>query len=752
MKVRNLLIPTLTAGMALAGCGFSLPWEPTLPAPSLEPLATSVPIPLSLVQEALQSNPVNSQKIIFVGQSQQGLYSMNPDGSGLQFLVSFDPAQLVDAQFYNIQHPILSPDGQVILFELFISQSNGYYRDLYLINMDGSGLRQLTQSLTGDVPGDGSWAPDSRYVVFSVGDLPTTQLMILDTYSGVMWPLVDFYGWNLRQKWSPDGQNIAFIHHSDPLSVGSEVYAVYLVHPDGSDLREVAIIEPLPSGPIGELAWSPDGRRIAYSGTSNDQAKVQVISFDENSNVIDTQSSACEAYDLKWSADGTTLGAHCLAGDKENVYIWNMMEPMNLAISLGEGRNISFSPDGKYLLYVNPFDISEPYRIKLIISENLSSRTEEIALPDEQVMIGEFITWSPSTFDGRGAALPTTPPATQATDTTIYCNNSYWPVVQGAWWKYYYPGHIDSSDSQTWVDSIDSISPGGELTFFTVKSLNEGTNAPSYRTYSCDTAGGFFDELGNEILPPEVFLSEGYQWTRSDGITMSVTFFHFLESRTALGIQDVMQIIYVGQMQWDFYARGIGPYGKGDGASGTDLIDYYLPVEVPVSDPPQPSINECHHPFWPVKEGNEWLYGSIGTIPLQFKWVVLNLGVDEQGRSYFTIRQIALLSDHPDEDFTYYCQSGGIYDEIGRVILPPVEAMTEVQLYGDSIENMTKLVTMDQVAYKNTFVEVVLMQIPRDAVDTEWVWVFGRGIGLVRKFNYTTALGTIDLYDDNFLP
>jgi hypothetical protein len=182
--------------------------------------------------------------------------------------------------------------------------------------------------------------------------------------------------------------------------------------------------------------------------------------------------------------------------------------------------------------------------------------------------------------------------------------------------------------------------------------------------------------------------------------------------------------------------------------------DTSIPTDIPIpTDTPAPTQNEttslCNHPYWPIKEGNTWYYNSNGSTYLQFEWVVTELGVDEQGNSYFTIRQSELLGGPPDIEFTYYCHDGGFYDQIGRLILPPVEQMNEVKIFGDTMENMTKLVGGAQLPYKNATYDVVLIQIPKDSIDTEWVWVFAKDLGLIRIYNYATEVGRIDLYEDN---
>ena len=62
----------------------------------------------------------------------------------------------------------------------------------------------------------------------------------------------------LSPAWSPNGQLLAFI------SDRSGQPDVYLVRPDGSGLRQLThTVHPLPG--VNELAWSPDGKRLALS-------------------------------------------------------------------------------------------------------------------------------------------------------------------------------------------------------------------------------------------------------------------------------------------------------------------------------------------------------------------------------------------------------------------------------------------------------------------------------------------------------
>jgi TolB protein len=135
------------------------------------------------------------------GNFRSQLWAMNADGSD-QHPILRDP-------FFADYSPSFSPDGATVVFVRCRQDACATYR----VNADGSGLAALTQFKT------------------SVSDE--------------------------APRYSPDGSTIAF----DSLGRGGIQWAVYLMNPDGSDLRRLTPKGFIASGPD----WSPDGSRIVFS-------------------------------------------------------------------------------------------------------------------------------------------------------------------------------------------------------------------------------------------------------------------------------------------------------------------------------------------------------------------------------------------------------------------------------------------------------------------------------------------------------
>ena len=178
---------------------------------------------------------------------------MQPDGSGLHRLplpAALGPSALA-----------WSPDGRQIAFAAtnFRAHEDS---NLYVVQADGHGLRQLTRGLLG--VGDITWSPDGQWIAFTgwVRGAPAA-FAIRVTGTGLHPILAGFSVGSLA--WGPGGL-LAF--SGTPSAAGARwrgKQGVWTASVNGRDLRRVAGPLPLP-GALGTLltvlGWSPDGRSL----------------------------------------------------------------------------------------------------------------------------------------------------------------------------------------------------------------------------------------------------------------------------------------------------------------------------------------------------------------------------------------------------------------------------------------------------------------------------------------------------------
>ncbi|HJS24200.1 MAG TPA: protein kinase [Pyrinomonadaceae bacterium] len=158
------------------------------------------------------------------GSMQLWFPDVSPDGEWLTaysmgqqrhiFVMRTDGTEQRDLTPDNYRHswPRWSPDGQRIAFT---SRRTGDY-ELWIMNRDGSGLRQLTQSGGGHYS---PWSADGTMIAFSI-HTPKNDCVVIhpdkawsDQRFTYLAPLSDaslsFEGWS----WSPDGKKLAGIKH-----------------------------------------------------------------------------------------------------------------------------------------------------------------------------------------------------------------------------------------------------------------------------------------------------------------------------------------------------------------------------------------------------------------------------------------------------------------------------------------------------------------------------------------------------------
>jgi len=252
------------------------------------------------------------------------LYIINSDGSGLRKLAG-------GAAFYT--RPRWSPDRRRIAFG---READGSPGEILVIDVDGKGGTVRVAEGT-----DPAWSPDGTKIVFAsnagapLGSAVGIYVMNADG-SGIRQLTspnnfdqcsVGASASDFNPDWSPDGKRILFQRDFNTDDLGGfdcgldgygRISNVYVMNADGTEVRRLR--------PVGlwdsdlEPAWSPDGKSVAFS---KQLGGLFVINADGSSGLQQVVSNYPEMSPA-WSADGKNLLFLAVAPPTNFLGIWEL--------------------------------------------------------------------------------------------------------------------------------------------------------------------------------------------------------------------------------------------------------------------------------------------------------------------------------------------------------------------------------------------------------------------------------------------
>ena len=192
------------------------------------------------------------------------------------------------------------PNGRIAFAHLGTGQ-------IYSINPDGTGLRQLTRVAEPAVAGQPDWSPDGRQIAFFSDLSGDARLYVMDR-DGANRRLVfaEQPGYqDVFPRYTPDGNRFVFQRCRPP----DNVCAIYSVRVDGTQLRALTqfqggMQETVDSDPSVSL----DGHRIAFVRFFAGGIWAQVhVMWADGSGAHPVTPPALEAFGPDWTPDGRQI-------------------------------------------------------------------------------------------------------------------------------------------------------------------------------------------------------------------------------------------------------------------------------------------------------------------------------------------------------------------------------------------------------------------------------------------------------------
>jgi len=303
---------------------------------------------------------------------------------------------------YNIKTPgsiTLSPGGQItfVLSQANI-EDNTYHTQIGVVST--TGVPSLTNTgndetmaelyLEPTFSPDGGWIAYQKVVLYDNRSEAHIWVMSVD---GSEEKQITNGSGEANPAWSPDGEKIAYLSY---LPERNECLCIT----DGVEEKELVRGESLrplmnPFGSMNRIAWSPDGRSIAYVAGRGDYTDILLVDMDGNSEWL-TEDTSMELMPT-FSPDGKYLAFE--SGSKmAGYYLWPYVNVIEIEsgkrFQLTQDENYSiapaWSPDGERIAFA--IRKPGPSNSRIWITDANGSNQRELS--DDLQFEGGPIVWS----------------------------------------------------------------------------------------------------------------------------------------------------------------------------------------------------------------------------------------------------------------------------------------------------------------------------------------------------------------------
>ncbi len=319
--------------------------------------------------------------------------------------------------FGRVSGTQVSPDGSKILYSVsyYSIPENKGNSELFVMNADGSDKKQITKTPVREA--SAKWMNDGEHIAFLSSETGTMQLWIMKADGGKRKQITERDGGVTDFAFSPDEKKLLFVADvkygestkdkypdldkasgiivKDLMYKHWDEWVTTIPHPfvadftgkkikNEKDILEGELFEsPMkPFGGIEQLAWSPDGKTIAYTcrkKTGKEYAlstNSDIYFYNIESGKTDNKTEGMMGYDQnpRFSPDGEWLAWESMErdgyeADKIRLFIMNLKTGVKTDLSANFDQNseqLTWSKDSKSIYFVSCWQaVTQLYNVSI---------------------------------------------------------------------------------------------------------------------------------------------------------------------------------------------------------------------------------------------------------------------------------------------------------------------------------------------------------------------------------------------------
>ncbi len=260
-------------------------------------------------------------------------FAMSCDMSGKKeiYLMNFDGSQVKQlTQHHSIAFaPSWSPDGTRLTYSLFTRhEKNVKNIDLYEMNLNDNTARVVSNRR--GINSGAAYSPDGSLLAATLSFGGNPEIYTLDTKTHAHSKITHSFGFDVDPAWSPDGKKMAFVSSRTGMPM------IFSMNANGSNIQRLTYAGKFNASP----SWSPRGDKITFAGWIDKSFDIFIMNAD-GTHIERLTKNQGGNEDPYFSPDGNFIAFSSNRTGQKNIYVMNVNGTFVKRLTYGLGNCVA---------------------------------------------------------------------------------------------------------------------------------------------------------------------------------------------------------------------------------------------------------------------------------------------------------------------------------------------------------------------------------------------------------------------------